>query len=68
MLCLEIIPRFIAPALLLKSETKATGSVSRSGTTEQDWRLLEGSLGSSKPIEEATCVKHFVGSSGEETQ
>lgn len=68
MLCLEIIPRFIAPALLLKSKTKATGSVSRSGATEQDWRLVEGSLGSSKPIEEVTRVNHFVGSSGEETQ
>lgn len=68
MLCLEIIPRFIAPALLLKSKTKATGSVSRSGTLEQDWRLLEGSLGSSKPIEEVTCVNHFVGFSGEESR
>lgn len=68
MLCLEIIPRFIAPALLLQSKTKAPGCVSKSSTTEQDWRLLEGSLGSSKPIEEVTRVNHLVGSSGEETQ
>ena len=72
MLCLEIIPFFIAPAPLLEKQHKdlCKGNGGHGRKTRQHSEPGRGIAmvkGSSESMEEVTRVNHFVGSSGKES-